>query len=394
MTLRCPSDQVAIYIPPVASSTIPPEKALPICKRFLEAVAGRPVEDARVYDDRGAEITIVEEGLFSKIEGETPAFEALLADVERGTVRALLLAEPRALGKIPDRNAAKRLDDQVEVVYATSFLAVVPTDETMEELHRGAADPWRYRLFPLMGRRAKQRSGAPPFVGAPCDLVEAFLARDSLSSWCRIASAAAFAALDDQGAHMQAQAVRHFEAWLRDGAEQSGLSDADPEKAYWATIERARGHLVDGEWDAAAEQVRAARKLPRDETASTLEGRLLAAADFGGGAFAKGWEGFTVSATQEALFGTPWVPSAPVAFAVGLSKQESALRNVTFLLTRAPNDRDPELREALDRLAAALPHDRAEMLRAVTRPYRAPSKAKKRVKAAGAKKTKAKVKKT
>lgn len=371
MTLLCATHEVAIYIPPPPSSVIPPDSAMSICRRFIEGVAEGPAPDARVYDDRDASITIVEDGFFDKVEGKTPAFEALLADVRSERIRVLLLADPGALGRIPDHGGdVRRLDDQVEIVYAATRLAEVPHEDELEQLHQGDADTWRLRLFPLMGRRSKRRgSNEPPLVGAPRALVEALLARDSLSSWCRIANGAAPAALDDQGSVMQSQAARHFETWLRDGAVRVGLSSNDPEAAYWERIKRAHAHLAGGEWDGVTEQVRAAGALPRGEGVGTLEGRLLAAADFGRGNFAKGWSDFTVFALQEALFGTPWQPCEPVGFEVGLSNREAALRCVTFLLTRAPNGEDEELRDALDQLAAALPKDEARLLREATKPH-------------------------
>ena len=370
MSIDCYAREVAIYVPPAAASAVPPEEALESCRQFLECVADEAAAEARLYDDRAATIELVGRGMHTEATGNAPAFESLLEAVSAGDVRVVLMADLTALARIPGHPQARSaLDDRIELVEAALVLVSVPTPDELGDLQIGDARIWRELLEPLSLRRPTRRGAStPPLVGAPREVVEALLSCDTLPSWCRIASEAAPEALAEHGKLMQAQAVRHFETWLRDGVERYGLI-GDPEAAYWEAIKTCHTAIARGEWHVLADQLAAAiskRESLGFDGSRTLESRLSAALHFGRRSFKQAWEDFGAATLLETLFGGGWGPSAPIEIATDVSEEEGALRYVAFLLTRAQNAESPELRQALDRLAAVLPAEQALTLRNAT----------------------------
>ncbi|CAN5870087.1 hypothetical protein BH11MYX2_BH11MYX2_19480 [soil metagenome] len=122
MGVRCRADEIAIYIPPHASSPLPPDAALERCQTFLADLLG-PTADVKIFDDRAAALRITPGGLFDWAEGETPAFEAMAAAVANGVIRLLVVAEEGPLHRLPDPMGVRRLETDIQIVEAALVLS-------------------------------------------------------------------------------------------------------------------------------------------------------------------------------------------------------------------------------------------------------------------------------
>jgi len=270
MTLRCAAHEVAIYVPPEGSTKLSASDALERCRAFLTDLLGSTPSDVAIYDDRDAELRVTSEAFHDKVEGRTPAFAALAMEAGRDKLRVVLVADERALHRLPGgAMAVQRLEDQLQIVEAALALSRRPDPATLTALHEGQGAAWASYLEPLAFRRMKAPRGRPSRVLAPAPLVAAFLERDTIEGWCRIAANAARSALPTRGAQLCAQAARNFETWLRDSVEElpaagPGGPHGDAESRSRERISEARRAIEEGRWEDALAGAQAAAELGRD----------------------------------------------------------------------------------------------------------------------------------
>ena len=351
MPLFCEADEVAIYIPPQALSTLSSDHALQRCRDYLDCLQAGASAAARVFDDRDASITFEQRGIWGpRPRGDVPAYGELEGE---WSLRVVIIPEQHAITGLPVANKS-RVEAFAQIFVAEPALVETPDAARLDRLVSGDVDVWRPVLDVLMSQTTKQ-----PRLSPPAALVQALLGRQSIKAWCELAASIAPQVIT--GEHKLKQATRHFEEWLREAMTSAAISA--PQDPTDAALERAYDALYHCEWEDLAAHATAAKAAARDSPDAPVEARrLVAAAHFGRLDFAAAMTAIGACVLLEAVWGRPWTPRRPARFPLDLTPVDDALYQVAWLCTRIVSTDAPEWTAALDTLEAVLPAEPAAAL--------------------------------